>query len=165
MNKPFTNDYQEQCNLIDPDKPVRVYRNLHKKCWSVKQGVVRFHCHKIFLKNVKFLVNERLRQKVVAERRKNVHAFVYGELIAPLSHFPTDYSTNGVYYNPYKHSMFVCGDKPIDHAYICELFKDGEIMRTVVDPNSAFHARILNQPLDTHETCDTMMETVETHLL
>ena len=24
--------------LIDADKPVEVYKNLHKDCWSVRQG-------------------------------------------------------------------------------------------------------------------------------
>jgi hypothetical protein len=64
---------------IDYSKPVKVYRNLHKGCWSIKQnGLVKAHSDEVNLFDCNFLVNEKNRQKVIKEKRKNVHAFVKG---------------------------------------------------------------------------------------
>ena len=66
---------------IDYSKPVKVYRNLHKGCWSIKQnGLVKAHSDDIHLYNCEFLVNEKNRLKVIKEKRKNVHAFVKGHI-------------------------------------------------------------------------------------
>ena len=46
-----TDDYDLQVTLVDPSRKIEVYRNLHKKCWSVRQaGLVKFHCHRVNLK-------------------------------------------------------------------------------------------------------------------
>jgi hypothetical protein len=66
---------------IDYSKYVKVYRNLHKGCWSIRQnGLVKAHADKINLFDCKFLVNKKGRLKVIKEKRKNVHAFVKGYL-------------------------------------------------------------------------------------
>ena len=94
---------QRTHNPFDPEKPVKVYWNLHRKCYSVQQkGLVVGHAENIALKNVTFKVNESGRQRVLKERRKNVHAFVTGLL---------DDSSNRywdvkVVYNPYKYNSF-----------------------------------------------------------
>jgi len=57
------------------------------------------------LKNVSFVVGQKGRERVLREKRKNVHAVVRGELI----NFESK-STDGlqrVTYNPYKNSSFV----------------------------------------------------------
>jgi len=38
MTKPLAECSREVLEYIDPLKPVHVYRNLHKKCLSVRQG-------------------------------------------------------------------------------------------------------------------------------
>ena len=172
MSKPFTNDYREQCSLIDPERPIQCYRNLNAKhngkkgFFSVKQGsTVRFHTEVIFLKNVTFQVNERLRLKVVATKSKNVHAFVCGEIIERPTYFTIDHDAAGIYYNPYKCSTFVSGNSPIYEASTCALVKQGDKMKMVVDLVSARYAKLMNKPLDTCEACDKMYERVELCLL
>jgi len=62
---------------------VDVYRNLHRKCWSVRHcGIVRLHCERVTLGDVTFRVSEAGRQRVLREQRKNVHAMVRGTLMA-----------------------------------------------------------------------------------
>lgn len=92
---------------------VAVYRNLHKNCWSVThKGRVIYHCDHITLENVKFKVSKIGREKVLKEKRKNVHARVWGELVEVAvdnSKFDTSYFDLEVTeYNPYKfHSFFI----------------------------------------------------------
>jgi len=70
-------------HFIAPDR-VKVYYNLHKECLSVvdtRTGRLYCHSHRIELKDAKFHVNENGRQKVLREKRKNVHAYVIGKLV------------------------------------------------------------------------------------
>jgi hypothetical protein len=86
---------------------VQVYYNLHKHCWSVKDkstGRVILHTDSVVLENCKFIVREGGRQKVLREQRKNVHAFVEGDMIQELIHSK---NLKEVTYNPYKHDSFV----------------------------------------------------------
>jgi len=87
---------------IDYSKPVKVYRNLHKGCWSVKQnGLVKAHSDEINLYDCEFLVNEKNRLKVIKEKRKNVHAFVRGYIWdTPLN------LIKQASYNPYARNSF-----------------------------------------------------------
>ena len=62
---------------------VRCYWNLHKACWSVQDAKMRRvigHASKVLLREVAFTVSEAGRQRVLAEGRKNVHAFACGDL-------------------------------------------------------------------------------------
>ena len=91
--------------VVDINKPVRVYRNLNKKCWSIKQGgKVVAHAKFLKLKDVVPIVNEKGRLKVLATRRKNVHAFLEGFICLDLQLVnPSAYS---ILYNPYLYSTF-----------------------------------------------------------
>ena len=66
---------------------VKVYYNLHKFQLSVvamegaQKGIVIAHAKSILLGDVVFKVFEAGRQRVIRERRKNVHAYVQGDLI------------------------------------------------------------------------------------
>lgn len=72
---------------LDPTRPVRVYRNLHSRPgdgrrWSIRQGPhVIAHADNLHLVDVRFVVSEKGRQRVLAERRKNVHAFAEGKIV------------------------------------------------------------------------------------
>jgi hypothetical protein len=90
---------------------VRVYRNLHRNCLSVQHKTDRGwrllqHIHAIALRDVRFIVNESGRQRVLREKKKNVHAFIEGTVC---DDFISD-SSSLVYYNPYLYCSFVRSD-------------------------------------------------------
>jgi hypothetical protein len=88
---------------------VFVYRNLHKNCLSVrniKTGLVIAHVDSVTLKNVKFKVSAKGRERVLREKTKNVHAGVEGEWVLD-SITPDTASWRKVVYDPYKFSSFV----------------------------------------------------------
>jgi hypothetical protein len=123
-----------------------VYYNLHRKCWSLKamegerKGRVVGHAKYVDMTNVVWKVSEAGRQRVLRERKKNVHAGACGFVnnwldlngIRHGSMAPT--MTDGyrksptvpdmVTYNPYKHPHFVDVDtgEKVKHthaAYLC----------------------------------------------
>jgi hypothetical protein len=90
---------------------VFVYYNLHKKCLSLKamegpnKGRVIAHRDSVTLVNGKFKVSEAGRQRVLKEKRKNVHAGVLGDISDKQFNLNTR-----VTYNPYKFNSFVKAD-------------------------------------------------------
>lgn len=88
---------------------VRVYFNLHKKTWSIKDkksnrviGWADF----IPMKDCKFIVSEAGRQRVLREKKKNVHAYVDG--IIGGGYFDKCEVYHHMFtYNPYKYETFV----------------------------------------------------------
>jgi len=101
----LTNSIQEQLKLIDPARRVKVYKNLHKNCFSVMQGGrVKFHTNFTTLADCRFLVQPAGRAKVREEKKKNVHAFVSG-YIRVIDRF-LDVAIQ-IQYNPYIHDEFV----------------------------------------------------------
>lgn len=97
------------------DERVRVFFNATKRCYSVKSHVkgkgwmLNHHATTLTLKDVKFIVNETTRQRVIAEKKKYEHAFIEGVI----SHERGFYDGDSVYYNPYKTSQFMANNKPI----------------------------------------------------
>lgn len=150
MRKPIVDTYFEQSSFIDESKPVRVYRNLHTGLWSVKQGVVKFHTSFISLRNVQFCVNEKNRQKVLRERRKNVHAYVQGYL----SGDGVIVRAKPIHYNPYKYDSFMSEDNRVCSALHCIMYKDqsGKMI-------------VLAGDVLTKDTEQSIISTVPTHLL
>ncbi len=122
---------------------VEVYYNLHKKCLSVrdsKTGLVVKHTHAIKLTGDKrgyrsgiihFSVSEKGRQRVLEQKRKNVHAYVKGCGILNKGKGLEDRKARKpktlrqVTYNPYKYESFVDvkTGKPVEYAK--EVFIDG----------------------------------------
>jgi hypothetical protein len=105
---------------------VDVYFNLHKKCLSVRhKGKVIHHSNYVKILNPKFVVSEAGRQRVLREKRKNVHAFVRGELAA-LENDPKDSADNlqTITYNPYKYTSFVAksNEAPVHNAAEAHIF-------------------------------------------
>ena len=88
---------------------IDVYYNLHHDILSLRDhGLVEAHAPAAFLSNVEFVVNQAGRERVVSEGRKNVHAFVRGDVraippYAELAHL----KPVAVTYNPYKFTSFV----------------------------------------------------------
>lgn len=104
-------------------KRVMVYYNLHKKTFSVQyRGRVMMHADYVKLKDVEFRVREGGKEKVRQEMRKNVHAFVIGDLVDyckfPCESLPPESNDKVITYNPYKYDSFVKRDteEPIYNA-------------------------------------------------
>lgn len=107
---------------------VRVYKNLHKDCFSVVDtwsNTVVAHTDEIQLKEVQFRVQPAGRERVLRTGRKNVHAYVVGIV----TEFP-ELLTDPVRYDPYRFSQFYKFDThmeyPILSAPRCTLV-DGKI--------------------------------------
>ena len=61
---------------------VKVYRNLHKGCYSIQvKGRVVAHADEILIREPVFRVQPAGRKRVLRTKKKNVHAFVVGELV------------------------------------------------------------------------------------
>ena len=95
---------------INLEQPIYVYRNLHKKGYSIKQaGKVVAHAERLCIRDCEFVVNESGRQRVLKEKQKNVHAFIKGYYTtsgmgtcAKRNDLPVE-----ITYNPYKNNSFV----------------------------------------------------------
>lgn len=100
--------------MIPSGTPVDIYWNLHKDVFSVRSrrredyGKVIAHVDEFTLMDVKFVVSESGRQRVLAERRKNVHALVRGCWLMP--HTVSVYPDTSVRYNPYEAGTFLSRD-------------------------------------------------------
>lgn len=115
---------------------VYVYWNLHKNLYSVRQrGLVRLHAEHVQLRDVTFVVSEAGRQRVLREKRKNVHAGLRGEW-AGLPE--TGWETRGwrkLAYDPYRFDCFVTatGHRPVEGAE--------QVMGCIVDGRARVYAR------------------------
>jgi hypothetical protein len=97
-------------SLLDVEKPVHVYKNLHKSCWSVRQsGIVVLHTNYICLRDCQLRVGVKGRERVLREKRKNVHAYVCGFFCNPKETYAgkLPFAWDVVEYNPYKYKSFV----------------------------------------------------------
>jgi len=109
---------------------VAAYYNLHKHTFSLQSrdketyGKVIDHTDHIILKNCKFVVRESGRQKVLKEKKKNVHAFVVGDIIESVYPDNTKKGNGYVKYNPFKAGHFITEEgKRIDSAEVVVLRK------------------------------------------
>ena len=111
---------------------VEVYFNLHKKLFSVrdcKTGRVVAHTCNIWVEDPVFVVRKAGREKVLREKKKNVHAFVRGtwmkDLLVEDASMILDHRecSEEVTYNPYKYDSFVTKHdaKPIDFGKLASL--------------------------------------------
>jgi len=114
---------------------VRVYYNLSRSVWSIKamegehKGRVIGYANSALLRNAHTVVSEASRQRVLREQRKNVHAYIDGELAVTCGYrerLMTPSESNALYhhqsgmsyffgyeyvsYNPYRVSHFVWED-------------------------------------------------------
>jgi hypothetical protein len=112
-----------------------VYRNLHRQCWSVRlRGKVIAHESEVWVWHAQFKVSEPGRQRVLRERRKNVHAFVCGRAAVPP--LPVSLLDMGdplrVKYSPYKSVSFYTPDdfprRQVQRAKLVCLRADGTVL-------------------------------------
>lgn len=92
--------------IIEKGQEVLIYRNLHRGCWSIKDAkskLVLGYCMDVQLKDVTTKVSEAGRQKVIREKKKNVHAFIKGKIVG----FDKGKHKKTAYYNPYKTKTFL----------------------------------------------------------
>lgn len=109
-------------------KRVMVYYNLHKHTFSISLGgKVIMHADLVKLKDVEFRVRQGGKEKVRGEKRKNVHAFVIGNLMDycefPCENYSAPHDGLIVTYNPYLNDSFVLKDtdEPIYSAEEVEM--------------------------------------------
>lgn len=93
-------------------KKVMVYYNLHLKTFSVTyKNLVVLHADYVKLKNVEFRVRPGGKEKVRKEKKKNVHAFLIGNLVDyckyPCENIPSASTDKVITYDPYKYDSFI----------------------------------------------------------
>ena len=113
---------------------VEVYFNLHKRVFSIRScrtGRVIDHAKHVHIVNPKFVVREGGRQRVLRERKKNVHAFVRGNLTA-FKDSPS-HLADTIGYNPYKYDSFVnvTDEAPVYKAFRAWLNVDDNSVPTI----------------------------------
>ena len=96
----------------------RVYKNLHNGMWSVQskgENGFRVSCHKetVELNDVSFIVYEAGRQRVLATKQKQVHAYVQGNVVETVKTKKSNGVQHSLFetwvrvsYNPYKGGYF-----------------------------------------------------------
>lgn len=111
---------------------VEVYFNLHKKVFSIRKpnGVVIKHDSYVAIKNPKYVVQPAGNEKVRKEKRKNVHAYVRGEMVDTIPELGM--KVKAITYNPYKNKTFVLSEsqKPThesDYAVLYTMDERGKI--------------------------------------
>lgn len=129
--------------MINYDRRVNVYFNLHKRLFSVTQGgIVQFHSDAITILDARFLVGKAGQAKVRKTGRKNVHAKVSGYLgnvncIGKICNLIKDGIGDGwrkAYYNPYETDTFV------DYADRIPLNKADVVRLSMADRPSIMYA-------------------------
>jgi len=93
---------------------VAVYWNLHKHIFSIQSretgdyGKVIAHKNSVVVAQPKFVVRQAGREKVIEDKKKNVHAFVVGTLLE--EYILTSSRPRLLSYNPYRNTTFVMAD-------------------------------------------------------
>lgn len=98
---------------------VRVYWNFHKKCWSVVNYETRLvicHSDHVILEGVTSRVSEYGRQRVLKDKRKNVHAWLIGRIVPTFTDKPYK-AIGNIGYNPYRHHTFVLVNHPFKWSF------------------------------------------------
>ena len=109
---------------------VFVYYNLHKKLWSVKalegpqKGRVIRRANHVTLRDVVPKVSQKGRERVLREKRKNVHAGLVGQMVDwKLPEYDRLLPETEITYNPYKSGNFYYRQTP-ESAYTGSDFAD-----------------------------------------
>lgn len=129
---------------IDPNRPVRVFRNWKRDCWSILQdGVLRASAREVLLADVEFLVRPSGRARMLREGRKNIHAYAVGRLVDWVH--PDDGrilsapAGRSVFYDARRFASFVDGEThaPVHRAAVVHLHDGGVRYRGDALPEAA----------------------------
>lgn len=98
--------------LYKDGQRILIAYNLHKNCFSVrdfKTKIVLGYEGCIVLSDVKFVVSAKGRERVLRERKKNLHAYICGYYYEKLQNeFLRGFTDQEqAYYNPYKTNCFI----------------------------------------------------------
>lgn len=133
LEKPYCTHTYEVLGHVDKRQPVHVYYNLRKQCFSVMQGgIVRCHTESLFMYDVRYVVREAGRKRVLQERKKNVHAFVVGH-VGDKFRERAGHEPRQVSYNPYHSGDFeTAASGPVDYTPHAMLSLDDDRQAMVV---------------------------------
>ena len=92
------------------DQKIRIYRNLNNGTMSIQQKIdkswkVTGHVTACVVKDVRFVISESGRQRVIRDGRKNVHAYGEGILLGEAD--DDIYAPYSLAYNPYTDASFL----------------------------------------------------------
>ena len=118
--------------MIDYQRPVRVFKNPLRDCYTIMQGFrVLASARQVRLREVTFTVRERGRQKMLREGKRTVHAWING-LLVDFTHDDEcrDLQTlvgRRVGYNPHRAGSFMDrdDDTPVTRASLVQLDETG----------------------------------------
>lgn len=115
---------------VELGQKVKVYRNLNNGLLSIvdtSTDLVLGYCEAIQLFNVTFKVSQKGRERVLKEKRKNVHAYVLGYVEDTVNGFN---ATSEATYNPYKYESFVDvkTKEEISQAHKVQVHMSGRIL-------------------------------------
>ncbi len=130
--------------MIDRTRPVRVFKNWHRGCYSIMQdGVVRASAREVSLHSVEFLVRASGRARMLKLNRRNVHAYAVGlleDFVHPDQATSLPALTGRVaFYDPYRFDAFVDREtlQPVYAAERALLTDSGLIYRSQSLPAAA----------------------------
>jgi hypothetical protein len=110
-----------------PGEVVEVYRNLNRRCWSVRAGgVVIAHADEVWLRDVEWVVHFAGRQRVLATGQKNVHAFGRGEFMPGPRGMLFERYRRRITYDPKRHTTFIDAEthEPVGRCYVARFHID-----------------------------------------
>ena len=120
--------------MIDPNKPVRVFKNWQLGCYNIMQsGRLLMSAKQVRLSGVEFLVRESGRKRMLERGRRNVHAYAVGKLVDYVhpedSRILDKITGRGVFYNPYRFASFVDDETqaPVTEAEFAQFDESGVI--------------------------------------
>ncbi len=127
--------------MIDPLKPVRVFKNWKLGCYSIMQdGRLKASARQVRLADVEFRVRESGRRRMLEQGRRNVHAYAIGRLVDfvhPGEMRELDRMIGrGTFYDPYRFSAFVDSETNAPVVYVgAAQFDEGGVI--YADPSNA----------------------------
>lgn len=117
---------------------VFVYKNLHRDCYSVRdESTKRVSLHAVFvyMEDATLSVGKKGRERVLKERRKNVHAGIRGTLMGygKAVQFGPPEGWVPVTYDPYKYDSFVVKETeaPVSKAEAVWLTPNGVYVKGI----------------------------------
>ncbi len=107
---------------------VDVYRNLTKKCYSIrKNGLVINHMKEVYMKDVEFIISKAGQKRAREQKRRNVHAVLRGSIVSDEETIliMKKMKMERIKYNPFFNDNFVQNKKNINKSNFVILTTDG----------------------------------------